>query len=180
MYIEPNIESSYNQNNIGKTIYDITFKLKPNRVLEFGVLHGYSTICIGQALRDIGSGSLISYDLFETYRYNNSRYNDAVKTIHGYGFGEIINLKRGDFEELNFEDSFDLIHLDISNDGDKILDVFNRFPNSNILFEGGTLERDNVDWMSEYNKRKIYPLKEKLGYDIVNYDFPGLSLIERG
>ena len=179
MYIEPDIKSSYSQNNIGKTIYDIIFKIKPSRVLEFGVLHGYSTICIGQALRDIGYGILTSYDLFEEYPYNNSRYDDVVKTIYEYGLSEIINLKKGNFEEVNLKDNFDLIHLDISNDGEIILDIFNRFPNSSILFEGGTLERDNVEWMSKYNKRKIYPLKEKLGYEIINYDFPGLSLIDR-
>ena len=179
MYIEPDIKSSYNKHNIGKTIYNIIFEKKPDNILEFGVLHGYSTICIGQALRDIGHGTLTSYDLFEEYPYNHSRYDNVIDTISKYGLNKIVNLKRADFRKIDIKDNFDIIHLDVSNDGDIISDIFNRFPNSSILFEGGTLERDNVGWMSKYNKRKIYPLKEKLGYEIINYDFPGLSLIDR-
>ena len=178
MYIEPDVKSSYNENNIGKTIYDIVYKRKPYRVLEFGVLNGYSTICIGQALRDIGYGTLVSYDLFEDYSYNHSNYNDVINTIREYGLNEIIDLRKGDFNLIDIKEDFDMIHLDVSNDGDIVLDIFNKFPNSDILFEGGTLDRDNVEWMSKYNKKKIYPLKDKIGYEIIDERFPGISLIK--
>ena len=73
MFIEPNIESSYLINNkgkkigepyynpkIGQTLYDYVVKTKPKVIVEFGVLFGYSTICMAQALRDIGCGGIIS------------------------------------------------------------------------------------------------------------------------
>ena len=177
MYIEPDVKSSYTENNIGKTIYDVVYKTKPNRVLEFGSLNGYSTVSIGQALRDVGWGTLVSYDLFEDYPYNNSNYEDVLTTIREYGLSEIIDLKKEDYRLLNIEEEFDLIHLDVSNDGDVILDIVNKFPNSDILFEGGTIERDNVEWMKKYDKKKMYPLKDEIGYEIVDERFPGLSLI---
>ena len=177
MYTEPDVKSSYTENNIGKTIYDFVYNKKPNRVLEFGALNGYSTVCIGQALRDVGYGILVSYDLFEDYPYNNSNYEDVLTTIREYGLNEIIDLKKDDYKSVDIKQEFDMIHLDVSNDGDVILDILDRFPNSDILFEGGTEERDNVEWVKKYNKRKIYPLKDKIGYEIVDERFPGLSLI---
>ena len=184
MYIEPDVKSSYTENNIGKTIYDYVYSKKPNRVLELGALNGYSTVCIGQALRDVGWGTLVSYDLFEDYPYNNSNYKDVLTTIQEYGLSEIIDLKKEDYRwvfllQTTFanEDEFDIIHLDVSNDGNVIKDISNRFPNSDILFEGGTIERDNVEWMKKYDKKKMYPLKDEIGYEIVDERFPGLSLI---
>ena len=105
MYIEPDIKSSYNKHNIGKTIYNIIFEKKPDNILEFGVLHGYSTICIGQALRDIGHGTLTSYDLFEEYPYNHSRYDNVIDTIYEYSLDKIINLKRADFRKIDIKDN---------------------------------------------------------------------------
>ena len=79
MYTEPDVKSSYTENNIGKTIYDIVYNKKPNRVLEFGALNGYSTVCIGQALRDVGYGTLVSYDLFEDYDQNSLKVIKLLK-----------------------------------------------------------------------------------------------------
>ena len=46
MYKEPKVYSSYSENNIGQTLYDIVMKLKPKKIIEIGVLEGYSTIYI--------------------------------------------------------------------------------------------------------------------------------------
>lgn len=43
-YTNPDIESSYRENNLGKTIYETILELKPNTVIEFGCLYGYSTV----------------------------------------------------------------------------------------------------------------------------------------
>ena len=67
MYINPKIESSYYQNDIGKTIYDWVIENKPNKVIEFGCLYGYSTVAIGLALKHLGHGKLKCYDLFDNY-----------------------------------------------------------------------------------------------------------------
>ena len=41
MYKEPQVYSSYRENNIGKTLYDIVIELKPKTIIEIGVLEGY-------------------------------------------------------------------------------------------------------------------------------------------
>ena len=49
MYRQPDVYSSYRKNNIGQTLYDIVTKLKPKKIIEIGVLEGYSTISMAQA-----------------------------------------------------------------------------------------------------------------------------------
>ena len=69
MYLQPNIESFYNIHNIGQSLYDIVIKHKPEKIIDFGILNGYSTICLAQAVRDNSFGEIIAYDLFEGYKY---------------------------------------------------------------------------------------------------------------
>ncbi len=52
MYINPEIESSYRDNNLGKTLYDYVLYEKPEVVIDFGVLDGYSTICLAMACKE--------------------------------------------------------------------------------------------------------------------------------
>ena len=55
--------------------------------------------------------------------------------------------------------------------------------NGIIIFEGGNIKRDNVEWMNKYNKTKINPVIQKFkeqGYDINIFGtFPSLTLIKR-
>ena len=80
-------------------------------------------------------------------------------------------------------EDFDLMHIDISNNGDVIKKIHTRLSQNKsiktgpIFFEGGTQERDKVEWMIEYDKREMYPLKDELSYDIVDSRFPGLSVL---
>ena len=64
MYIQPQVESSYRKNNLGINIYNTIITLKPTKVVEFGILHGYSTLCIAQALRDLNMGGKLIGSLF--------------------------------------------------------------------------------------------------------------------
>ena len=75
---------------------------------------------------------------------------------------------------------FDFVHIDISNDGDVLKFFFDKYdPLINqgaiVIFEGGALERDKVDWMLKYNKRSLKKEIEK--NDIINkkYEFITLS-----
>ena len=70
MYKQPDIESSYQKNDLGFTIYSVVRMLKPKVVVDFGILSGYSTICIAQAIRDNGEGKVLAYDIFDEYEYN--------------------------------------------------------------------------------------------------------------
>ena len=71
-----------------------------------------------------------------------------------------------------------MLHLDIANDGDVIKFVSEKFENKHILFEGGSEERDKESWMKKYKKTSMYPLKDKLNYEILNKKWPSISLIK--
>lgn len=174
MYIEPELESSYNLNNLGRTLYDYVRYYKPEKVIEFGALNGYSTICIAQALRENGKGKIKVYDLFEKYEYTHSTLEKLIKTFKEYGVLDYI-----DIEECNFFDwikepePFDMIHIDISNTGD-IVDMFEPLQGKGIvLFEGGSLDRDRTGWMVKYNKKKIND--SKVAFEVINPNFPSIS-----
>ena len=80
---------------------------------------------------------------------------------------------------------FDVLHLDISNTGDIILKTYNKLKKyieggSSIIFEGGSVERDNIEWMVKYNSTPINSVKNIVNYELLNENFPSLSVIEYG
>ena len=86
------------------------------------------------------------------------------------------------------DNDIDILHIDIANDGDVFEFVINNYytklsKNGIIIFEGGNLKRDNVEWMNKYNKTKINPIIQKFkqeGYDINIFGtFPSLTLIKK-
>ena len=96
MYVEPKIKSSYYVNNkgsklgepyfkpnIGKTIYDYVIETKPKVIVEFGVLFGFSTVCMSQALRDLNNGGKIyAFDLWEKSKYNHGQTLVIPRIFH--------------------------------------------------------------------------------------------------
>jgi len=75
------------------------------------------------------------------------------------------------------------MHLDISNTGDTILETFNKLKDkiekgSIVLFEGGSEERDNVEWMVKYKATPINSIKPQTNYQLINSTFPSLSVIQ--
>lgn len=176
MYIEPEeLESSYKLNNLGKTLYDKVIELKPNKIIDFGVLDGYSTIVLAQACKDNGFGRVKVYDLFEKYSFNHSKFDKLIRNIKDYGVADYI-----DIEQVNFFDwiknpeDFDLLHLDISNDGDIIDLAWNKLQGQNVIFEGGSEQRDKVGWIVKYNKKPIG--KSKANYKVIDDRFPSISM----
>ena len=176
-YQEPkHIVSSYTPNNLGKTLYETVIKYKPQKIIDFGILYGYSTVCLAQGVRDNGFGKIIAYDLFEDYQYKNAVQDIVLHNLKFYDLDQYVTLIKKDFTEwLKSSEEFDLLHLDISNTGDTINTVKSFYPNSLILFEGGSQERDEIDWMVKYNKP---PIQEcKINYTVLNSKFPSISII---
>ena len=176
-YQEPkHIVSSYSPNNIGRTIYETVIKYKPKKIIDFGILYGYSTVCLAQGVRDNGFGEIIAYDLFEDYQYKNAIQDVVLHNLKFYNLDQYVTLVKKDFNKwLEEKENFDLLHLDVSNTGDTISKIYNHYPNSLILFEGGTLERDNIEWMVKYNKSLM--TNSHVPYTTLNTGFPGISLI---
>lgn len=180
------VKSSYKEHNIGLTIYDYVMKTKPKKIIEFGVLNGYSAICFGLALRDLGlGGKAFCYDLWEKYPYNHGDINEVQKTIDQLGLTQFVELDYGDaYEWAKAPDNFDLLHIDVSNDGQRLRQVLDglkaaKVCNGNIMFEGGTIERDAKGWKSNADNIPISKMKGVIGYRVLDERFPGLSLIEK-
>lgn len=185
MYTLINIESSYKQNNLGKTLYDLVLEKKPKKILEFGALYGYSTIAMAMALRDLGQGEIFSYDIWDKYAYKHTTLNTAALNVAQYGLSSFVKFQDQDFWKWlkdNKED-FDMIHLDISNDGDIIKQTYENLQpqikkGALIVFEGGSIQRDQEKWMVTYNKTPINNIKQFTKYVVLNENWPSISYIQ--
>jgi len=183
-YINPKIESSYYDNDLGKTIYEWVLNVKPKVVVEFGCLYGYSTVAIGMALKELGQGKLKCYDLWENYQYKHSTIQQTIENVKLYGVEDYVEFIQMDYYDwLSSPEDFDLMHLDISNTGDTILETFNKLKDkiekgSIVLFEGGSEERDNVEWMVKYKATPINSIEPQTNYQLINSTFPSLSVIQ--
>lgn len=176
MYIQPEVKSSYEQNNLGRTIYEQIRFLKPQKVIDFGVLDGYSTIVIAQALKENGFGKVYAYDLFDDYEYNHAKRQTLEKNLNEYGVREWVEIEKVNFFDwLKTDEDFSCLHLDISNDGDIIDVLWDKFGNTDktIIFEGGSEQRDRVGWMVKYNKKPINSSRAK--FVVLNERFPSIS-----
>lgn len=177
MYVNPEIESSYKYNNLGKTLYDYVIFEKPEVVIDFGVLDGYSTICLALACKENGKGKVKVYDLFEDYEYNHSQFERLIKNIREYGLLDWVEIeKKNFFDWIKEPEKFDLMHLDISNTGDIIDLLGNVQGKGTVLFEGGSDQRDHVGWIAKYNKKPIN--QTKMEFEVINPLFPSLSKLK--
>ena len=83
--------------------------------------------------------------------------------------------------------SIDILHIDIANNGDIYECMFQNYihkikDNGIILMEGGSEERDNVEWMIKYDKSKINPVLDKYrdNYDIkIIGEIPSITIIKK-
>lgn len=189
--------SSYEKNNYAEVFYSIMTAWRPVVCVELGVLHGYSSIAIGLGLerltRDpyVYDGHLDSYDLFEDYAYNHGRQNEVQDRIYKAGLKDIVRLHKEDAFRVHEQwenSSVHLLHVDLSNTGDivkKIMDLWDpkMVVGGIILFEGGTEERDQIEWMVKY---KAAPIKPEIEHNpIINnkyiygtyLKYPGLTML---
>lgn len=189
------MRSSYIQNNYGEVFEAIIQAHRPRLSVELGILDGYSTLHIAKGLKYVNEGGrLEAYDLFERYKYKHSKLKDVEKMFEeemcGILNGNIKLACEDAFEvhEKYYPGSVDLLHVDLSNTGETIRKIMLQWDSklsygSLILFEGGTEERDQVEWMLKYKKEPIKPEMEsnpiiKKKYVFGTYlKFPGLTVM---
>lgn len=188
--------SSYSQNNYAEVFYAIVTGFRPANAVELGVLHGYSTIAIGQALRRNSvmpgiQAHLDAYDLFGDYPYKHGMIEDVRDEILECSLESFVTVHTGDAFHVHknyMDNSLYFLHIDISNTGEivrKIMELWDSkiVIGGIILFEGGTEERDKVEWMVKYNKEPIKPEIEKNPIIEARYifgtylKFPGLTML---
>lgn len=178
--------SSYNKTKLDYSdiFTTICFINRPKEIVEIGILEGFSLKAIANSSPD---ANIRAYDIFDDFNGNGAK-NDIIKQFPKDVYKNI-SIEYGNFFELTFpEKSIDLLHIDIANDGDVYEYVFENYiqyvkHNGMIILEGGSEERDNVEWMNKYNKTKIQPILEKYrqnkNYEIITLDkFPSITLVK--
>jgi predicted O-methyltransferase YrrM len=172
------VNSSYAVNNYGEVFNNIVEAFQPRRCVELGVLDGYSTLALGHALKRI-QGKLDAWDLFEDYPFKHGSMVEVASAVILSFLGDVVSLHQGDAFKVHegFEDhSVDLLHVDLSNTGDTLKFIMEAWDpkmvqGGMILFEGGSEDRDRVDWMVKYNKPGIKPELETNKIIEKNYVF---------
>lgn len=158
------MRSSYAQNDFGHLIWTYMVNLRPVNAVELGVLDGYSTLHIARGFKDCLrlyqiKGWFHAYDLFEDYPHKHGDKAEVQKLLDENEVQDFVELRKGDAFEVhkNYEnDSLEFLHIDISNTGQVIKDLLPlwhpKMRGRGILcIEGGSEERDNVEWMKKYN-----------------------------
>jgi predicted O-methyltransferase YrrM len=188
-------ESSYEKNCYGNVFRSIVLTQKPKNVVECGTLNGNSAYYISHALKfnhiDRGIESkFVSYDLWDDYEFKHGNLESVKKYFESLRLSKYVEFKKENALEAykNHEDkSIDLLHFDISNDGDILIKMLKKWGDkiSNdgiILFEGGSIERDN-GWIKKYGKKSIrYELEnnsivnENWSYQLF-LEYPSLTIL---
>lgn len=189
------MRSSYIQNNYGPVFERTVQMFLPHRCVELGVLDGYSTLHMAKGARNAVKQSnhrthIDAYDLWEDYPYNHGSKEAVQKMLQENDLDSFVTLHHEDAFEVckRYGDhSICLLHVDISNDGEVLRKIVEQWNDKlsfggMLMFEGGSEERDNVDWMKKYNKK---PIKTEIESNLIlnkNYiyatynAFPSLSV----
>jgi predicted O-methyltransferase YrrM len=184
-YQNPRIPSSYQYFDLGKIIYETTLNRKPLKVIEFGCYKGYSTVCLAMALKTLGQGKIKCYDLWDKYQYNHTSMGDTLENIKSYELSDYVDFIQMDFNDwLKNPEEFDLMHVDVANTGDVIKNLYDATKDqiekgSIILFEGGSKERDQTDWMIKYGMTPMNSVKSYTKYEVLSEYFPSISIIKK-
>jgi len=192
------MRSSYIQNNYGAVFENTVKTFLPQRCVELGVLDGYSTLAIARGIRTASVLSnhlshLYAYDLWDDYKYKHGSMEEVQKLLAEARLSEFVSLYKMDAYEVHKlygTESVCMLHVDISNDGDVLNRIVEQWHTKlsmggMLLFEGGSEERDKVEWMVKYNKKPIRPVIDS--HEILNkwyiyatYNaFPSLSVFIR-
>jgi predicted O-methyltransferase YrrM len=92
---------------VGRLLYLLVRTRRPARVVEFGTSFGLSTIHLAAALRDNGSGHLV------TTEQSNSKASRAAQHLTQAGLTELVEIRQGDaFRTLLGIDRIDVLLLD--------------------------------------------------------------------
>lgn len=185
--------SSYRKNNFGEIIYRTVLAFPPAVVVELGVLDGFSSRAIAQALYRLNSGHLYSYDLWEDYPFNHGSREEVESDFIKAGLSNFVTFHKEDAYAVHkgfSNSSVDILHVDISNEGSIFNFIIEAWTKKIkhcglLLFEGGSKERDEVEWMIKYSKLPIRPEMAKNKMFNENYiygtynKFPSLTIARK-
>ena len=179
------MRSSYKNKdlNYSDLIKAVTMSNNPKKIVEIGILDGFSL----ESFANVSSKDTIisAYDLFDEFNGNHAHKDFILEKFKDY---KNVTIEHGDFYKLDkiIDNNIDIIHIDIANNGDVFEYVMKNYYqklayNGILLFEGGSEDRDNVEWMKKYNKPSIKRVIQKYlkeGFKIQTFgDFPSLTFV---
>ena len=174
-----NIRSSYKENNFEIEFERICNKFRPVSILEIGLLDGYSLELFEKYT--LKSTQIKGVDIFEDYKFKNADKDYLIQKFINY---KNVTIENGDFfTYYKKKEEYDLIHIDISNDGDIYkfaIENYLNLANKALLLEGGSQDRDKVEWMIKYNKTPINKYLKKISSDLdfkIIEKFPSMTII---
>lgn len=176
------MRSSYKKNNYEIIFQSLCFAYSPKVIVEFGILDGYSLDCF---IKHSSNAIIKAFDIFDDFPYNSANFEFIKEKYKNFNNVNIIKANYYDCLNLFDDNSIDILHIDIANNGD-VYDfaIKNYLPKVKgvMILEGGSEERDNVEWMMKYNKPKISSVLKKYQNDVkitVIKQFPSLTLIKK-
>jgi hypothetical protein len=173
------VSSSYKESGYQYLFYALVKLLIPEKICEIGVLQGFSLLSMAPALKGNNQGEILGYDLFDDYEFKNERMNNVQSRIDKAGLNEFATIKKQDAFSVSSEvDRTDILHVDISNNGNTVEQLFLQWKDKvNILmiFEGGGSDRDEIDWMVKFQKTAISPVLSQLSNKFQNWQFVTLE-----
>ena len=180
------LDSSYKKNNFANLFSDFG-RSGYYDFLEIGVLEGYGIASfVMDNEESLVSRNIIGVDLFDTYDFKSYSKFHVQNILDELGIANKIELiQENGFDYLKRQSNIispdTLLHFDISNHGE-IIDEFSLYlaKFNQIIFEGGSVERDNVKWMKKYEKKSLrdalFNFANRYGYNIYQInDFPSLN-----
>ena len=191
------IRSSYKDYNYGHVFYAMVLGYKPRLIVECGILDGYSLYHFAKASKVNSEAAyfdsqVVAFDLFDDYEYKHGNAVDVHNMLKHEGVSDQVMILQGDAYQVHekFQEcEIDMLHIDISNDGDTYLDMIKLWgpkmtKDGIIIFEGGSEERDKVEWMAKYNKKPIrsaFPIIQATGeWQVFVYKpFPSITILKR-
>lgn len=145
----PPWRSSYEQNNYGELFYSLVRIYQPEKVVELGTLAGYSAYHIARGLRANGKGTLTCYDLWEKYESYSVPKSEAEENLKE--FKDIVSLESRNVVDVDkLYETVDILHVDVDNEGEILQKIIPNWIDKTrqlIIVEGGSLERDRIEWI---------------------------------
>jgi hypothetical protein len=188
LQVAEDLPSSYQKNKLGWILYGLTLRAAPTVCVEFGVLHGYSTLFIAGALKELGKGHLYAFDRWPGHLPNlEQQVSQRVKDV---GLSEFVTITTRDIQH-NTPDirHVDLAHVDIDNSGETVMWAMRYFGDrmpvgGTLVLEGGTPERDDVEWMAREGRLPFSavlnnPMMMKGWSHTVIPHFPGMTILTK-
>jgi len=162
------MRSSYAANHYDQMFRALVEGFKPKLTVELGILDGYSLVAMADGLKrnleaSQGMGMVEAYDLFEDYPYKHGTKEGVEALLAEFGLKDFVQITKADamtVHERYSANSVNLLHVDLSNTGDTVHQIMTDWDSKMqvgglILFEGGSEERDQVEWMVKYQKPPI-------------------------